>query len=830
LFTNEKPLRSTRSGSKTMLKHHLKTSIRNLAKGKLFTLINITGLAVGMTCFTVLTLFVIDELNFDRYHENADDIYRVYIHISVNGGEETNSKAGAPLGPALLKEFPEVINYTRMSQFTDPVFRYKDKAFREWSVFGVDPGFLEIFTVKMLEGDKKSALDLPNSIVLTASMAQKYFGGEESLGKTLTTENGDGYVVTGVIEDFPANTHMGGNFLIPISNNPKIQKHDWLSNEYTTYIVLQKGVDPQQFEKKLKTIVDTHIAHQVESTIGISMQRFYADGNKYDIKIQPLRSIYLHSKRKYGIDMNTDWSEFKSGDIAYVYLFSTAALFILLIAVLNFINLSTARSEKRSKEVGVRKTVGAGRVDLILQFLLESIMISTISALISLVLTELFLPFFNQLTGKMLSLQLITNPSSLLVALAGVILIGLLNGVYPALFLSSFKPIHVLKSGCGKSNRKGLLRSVLVVFQFSISVTLLIGTLLIKSQVDFMSNKDLGFNKEQLITVYNADFDINTQHVIKQEFLKNPHINSATFSSEMFRYGIPACGYFYENSTTSGPILSQYVDVDYDFLNTYEIDIKEGRFFNEDFSPDVRNIVVNEALLKDHALIDPIGKTMQRMVDGKMTDQYRIIGVIKDFNYESLHRNIRPLVLHLNPGKHNQVLTLRLDPANLSDTFSYLEKTWIQITGNEHFYYRFLDANLERLYRNEKKVQLTAGLFSCLAIFVACLGLYGNAVFMTEQKTKEVGIRKALGASVIEISLQISKQFSKWVIIANLVAWPVTYLLIDHWLKDFAYRIEIGWGIFILSGFISLFIALLTVSYQTIKTSLSNPVDALKYE
>ena len=812
-----------------MFTHHLKTSIRNLAKGKLFTLINLTGLAVGISCFTILALFVIDELNFDSYHEKADDIYRLYTNTLISGEEDTNSKVGGPMGPVLLRDFPEVVDYTRMGQPIDPVFSYGDKSFREWSIFGVDPSFLNIFSIRMLKGDRATALDLPNSIVLTESMAQKYFGEDDPIGKTLTSPDSGNFIVTGVIENFPANSHMSGDFFIPIENDPNIHNDNWLSLEYSTYIVLQKGVDPRQFEKKLETVVDTYVAHQAEKLMGISMRQFFAEGNRYSVKIQPLKSIYLQSKRKYGIDSNTEWGEYRMGDIAYVYLFSTAALFILLIAVLNFVNLSTARSERRSKEVGVRKTIGAGRGNLILQFLIESILITSIAALASLVLTELFLPVFNQLTGKSLSLRVFLHPIPLLIALAGILVIGMLNGAYPALFLSSFKPVQVLKASSGRSNRKSVLRSVLVVFQFSISVTLLIGTFLIRSQIEYMSHKDLGFNKEQLVVVYDADVDEHTQAVVKQEFLKNTRIKAATFSSEMFKNGIPGSGYLYEDMPHA-PILSQYIDVDYDFLDTYQIDLQEGRFFDEDFSADRHNIVINEAMIRDHHMVDPIGKTMTRLHDGRVTETYRIIGIFKDFNYESLHRDIRPLTLHLQPGTRNQVLTLRLDPQHLNETFSYMKKTWTQVTGKQHFYYRFLDVNLARLYESEQKVQTTAALFSCLAIFIACLGLYGNAVFITEQKTKEVGIRKALGASVAELSFQITKQFSKWVILANAIAWPVTYLLIDRWLQDFAYRIQIGWTVFVLSGILSLVIALATVGYQTVKTSLSNPVKALKYE
>ena len=815
-----------------MFKHHLKTSIRNLLKGKLFTAINVTGLAVGMACFTVLALFVIDELNFDRFYEKSDNIYRLYTDLQVNGETEVNSKVGLPLGPALQRDFPEVIDFTRMSQFIDPVFRYGDKAFREWSIWGVDPGFLRIFSVKMLEGDRETALELPNSIVLTESMARKYFADDSALGKTLATEDGGGFVVTGVIEDFPSNTHMNGDFFIPISNDPDIRLQNWISHRYTTYIILRDGVDPEAFRKKMnETVINNYIGPQFESLIDVNMDQFVAAGNRYRIGLQPLKSIYLESKRKYGIDENTEWNEFRMGDINYIYLFSAAAVFILIIAILNFVNLSTARSEKRSREVGVRKTIGAGRFDLAMQFMFESILISIGSALISLILSELFLPIFNQLTGKSLSIIQLINPIGILFVVTSVLLIGILNGLYPSLFLSSFRPAQVLKSGGGKSDRKSVLRSVLVVFQFSISIVLLIGSLLIKKQIDYMSHKDLGFNKEHLVIVYQADVNESTQQVVKREFLGNSHVKAATFCSEMFRNGIPGNGYIYEDIGNSSPILAQYVDADYDFINTYGITMKEGRYFDKNFSADEHNVVVNEAFYREQGLADPLGKTMQRIVEGDVDPTaYRIIGVISDFNYESLHRNIRPLVIHLNPAKHNQILTLRLDSENMSATFAYLKKTWKQVTGNENFYYRFVDANLQRLYENERKVQLTASFFSCLAIFIACLGLYGNAVFITEQKTKEVGIRKVLGASVVEITIQLSKQFSKWVILANIIAWPITYYLISQWLNDFAYRIEIGWSVFIVAGFVSLITALLTVSYQTIRASLSNPIKALKYE
>ena len=813
-----------------MLKNFFKTSIRTLINGRLFTLINITGLAVGIACFIILSLFIVDELSYDNFYNNSDNIYRVYVEMFINGEENITSKTAAPTGPVLFDNFPEVVSYTRLGQFVDPVFKSGDKAFKEWEVFAVDSAFFDIFSIKFISGDPKTALTEPYTIILTEEMSRKYFGDESAYGKILVTEDNVNYLVTGVIENFPKNSHFKCNFITSIYHHKEHAEQDWLNLYYSTYIVLRDGTDPAEFEKKLRIVRDDYFAPQVEKVLGQTMEDFYASGNRYEFKIQPLSSIYLYSTRDYGIDLNSEWGEVKTSDISYVYIFSIVAVFILLIAVINFMNLSTARSEKRVKEVGIRKTLGSNKSHLIGQFITESIVISFISCLFALVLVELLLPLFNNLAGKELNLEFVNHSLTIPILLLGVIVVGILAGSYPAFYLSSFQPVQIFKNNVGSQNRKSKLRSILVIAQFSISITLLISTFLIRNQLEYMLHKNLGLNKDYLITIYgvdNLDKQINT---FKQELLQDSRVISATYSLEIFRSGIPGSGYYLGKSTIGSPILTQVIDADPDFLDTYQINLKEGRFFREDFSTDTTSVVINETIVQDYAIEDPVGKIMMKIENDKTPEYYRIIGVVSNFNYESLHKNIKPLVIHFHKPRQNSVLVARLSSNELSETISYIKDTWSKFTGNDNLQYRFVDDTIARMYENEKRTSVISGIFTFIAIFIACLGLFALAAFVTEQKTKEIGIRKVLGASVIEITALLSKQFTRWVLIANLIAWPAAYYFIQTWLQDFAYRIEIGWSIFIYAALLALFIALITISFQTIKAALANPTDSLKYE
>jgi putative ABC transport system permease protein len=814
-----------------MLKNYFQIAIRNLKRDKVFSFINIAGLAVGITCFITLSLYIIYEFGYDRYNKNADRIYRVYVHSNINNIESNNSKTAAPLGAELSREFPEVINYTRIGYFGSYNLRYKDKIFKEWEIYAADSTYFDVFTLPFIYGNPKNALVHPNSIVLTEEMSKKYFGDEDPVGKSFIVDDKGSYLITGVMKDFPKNSHFRCRFLISMSTYPISQSNYWLNLWYSTYIVLKKGTDPHAFDDKMKNVVLNEVAPQAEAVLGVPLKDFFNKGNSYGFYLQPLTSIHLYSQRDYGIDLNTEWSNIDSSDIAYVYIFSAVALFILLIAIINFMNLATARSEKRSKEVGIRKTLGSGKSKLIIQFITESIFMSLLAVFLSIVMIETILPVFGKFVGRDLKLDFFNNIYTIPLIILFVLLVGTLAGSYPAFYLSSFQPSHILKPNSGRRGKKHLLRNTLVIIQFSISITLIIGTMIIKNQLDYIQNKNLGFNKEHLVSINNADALTNKLDAFKNELLKNPDISSVTKSSVMFQSGVPGNGYLYNKQTGTDVISFQYLDVDYDFLKTYGIKLKAGRYFSKAFPSDTSAVLINEAGAKECTAENPIGKTLKQIGINGEDRTYTIIGVIKDFNYESLHQKVRPLVLCLNKVRQpGSVLTVKVASLNFKQTIHYIEETWNKLTNNQRFSYNFVDQKLAQLYESEEKTGNITTVFSSLALFIACLGLFGLAAFITEQRTKEIGIRKVVGASILEIVMNLSKEFTKWVVLANLIAWPVAYYIMNNWLKNFAYSVNLDLSVFVLAGIIALIIALTTISFQTIKAARANPVESLKYE
>ncbi|MGE5796257.1 MAG: ABC transporter permease [Ignavibacteria bacterium] len=826
-----------------MLKNYFKIALRNLKKNKGNSLINILGLAVGIASCIVILLYVQNELSYDKFYKNADSIYRVYVKSSINGVESCNCKTAAPLGSTLVSNFPEVIKYTRIGFFGNHALRYIDKVYRERHVYTADSNFFDVFSLPLINGNPKTALSRPNCIVMTQSAAQKYFGSENPVGKILNADSQNSYLVTGIMKDFPANSSFRCDILLSMSTYPVTENDHWLNMSYTTYIVLKEGTDPLVFEKKLQSIVNDYVAPYAESVLGVSFNEFLKKGNAWDLYLQPLTSIYLYSQSDYGIDPNTEWGNQSRSSIDYVYIFSAIAFFILFLAVINFINLTTARSETRSKEVGIKKSLGSSRTKLIGQFLTESIIVALLSVIMSIAFVEIILPFFNQVAGKNLNLgifsSIYTIPGLILLA----IVIGILSGSYPAFYLSSFRPVHLFKSGFEKRIAKSTLRSGLVVVQFTISIALIIGTIIIGAQISFIQNKNLGFNKEHLYAVINFGVPENTLHVLKQELTKNPDIISLTNSSIMFYPGIPGDAYTFNEGEISNPVSSQYLDVDYNFLETYKIPLVRGRYFSEEFPSDSNSVVINEAMAREFLPAmpagrqagqaggeeDPVGKELIHI--GNHSKRYTIIGVIKNFNYQSLHEQIKPLVLFLSPvNQAASILTIRISSANIKNTVEFINSTWENITGGEDIYSSFIDQNLASLYKSEERAGRVATVFSGLAIFIACLGLFGLASFVTEQRKKEIGIRKVLGASVFELITMLSREFTKWVLIANLIAWPIAYFIMNNWLNNFAYRINITPWVFILSGITALFIALLTVGSHAVKAARANPIKSLRYE
>jgi putative ABC transport system permease protein len=805
---------------------------RNLMRNKIFSLINVIGLAIGVTCFLTLVIFIIDESGYDGYNENVNQIYRVIIHDKFSGQETTSAKTCPPLANALVRDFPELTKAARIGYFGQHNIRYGEKYFRENGIYTADSTYFDIFTLPFIYGNPKEALKRPNSIVITEKTAEKYFGNENPMGKTFIVDDRESYLITGVMKNYPLKSSFRCAFLLSMSTYTQPQAQDWLMGGYTTYILLKKGTDSHQFEIKMKRTVTNYVGPQAASMLGFSFDEFTAKGNVYEYLLQPLSTIYLRSQSDYNVDPNTEWGNMKFSNINYTYIFLVIGVFILLIAVFNFMNLATAKSEKRALEVGIRKTLGSEKSKLVWQFITESTLTCFLSVFISIVLTMLILPSFNQFTGSELKLELFNNISTIPLLLAFTIFVGFLAGSYPAFYLSSFPPSHIIKRKSMHGGSKNRIKSTLVILQFAISIALVIGTIIIKNQLDYIKNKDLGFLKENIIAINNGSSLGKYVKAFQSEISRNPNVISSTASSLMFASGIPADGYLYNKKTGTDVVGCQFLDVDYDFAKTYQLKMKSGRFFSEEFLIDSAAFVINETAVKAFNTSDPIGKDLTEVTSTyKDSKTFKIIGVVKDFNYESLHQTVRPLILHLSPVKQaSTIISVRVKTNDISNTLKSLESTWKTFVNKEKINRSFVEENLASMYVNEEKVGTLTTVFSFLAIFIACLGLFGLVSFVTQQRFKEIGIRKVLGASVFEIVILLSKEFTRWVIYANIIAWPIAFYFMNNWLQNFAYRTNISWIVFVISGLLALIIAIVTVSLQAVNAALANPIEALHYD
>jgi putative ABC transport system permease protein len=807
-----------------MIENYLRVAFRNLRNYKAYSFINIAGLSVGIACCIIIVLFVREELSYDRYNVHADQIYRPGFEATFNGREIKSALSPAPMGATVFRDLPEVAAYTRLHYEGSCVIRYENKTFVEEKLFWADSSLFDVFTLPLVAGNPKTALTQPNTVVITESTARKYFGNDNPIGKFLNVDNRTGYMVTGVMKDVPRTSHFHPDFLASLTSVSDGRNPNWLSNNYYTYFLLKKGTDPADFKRKIENELVTHAGPQLKAVTGVSMDQFLSAGNKVGFILQPLTSIHLNSHLDYELEQN--------GDISTVYIFSAIAIAILLIACINFINLATARSEKRSKEVAIRKTLGSPRSHLVWQFMAESVMMSGAAVLLAIGIVEVLLPFFNDTTGTKLSLGLFADPLAIPFLVVLTIAVGVIAGSYPAFYLSSFRPVDVLKSKGEKGGRKSFLRNGLVVFQFAISITLFIGTLVIFNQLMYVQTKNLGFDREESLVIYRTG-DLSGQiRSFEHELRENKDIVAVTNSS-----GIPGNQYSDSGFWLEGTGVSQLVDLrtmraDYDFAKTYGLRMADGRFFSKEHPSDSAAVVVNEEVERAFGVKDIVGKYLVLPGETK-ADQMRlqVVGVLKDFNYHSLHEPIRPLVISLLPDTEAaSFVTVRLAPGNHLNTISYIESAWKKYAGNEEFTFGFLDDELQQLYSADRRTSRIAGAFSVLAIFIASLGLLGLAAFTTEQRTKEIGIRKVLGASVPEVIALLSGQFTRWVLIANVVAWPLAYYIMNKWLQNFAYRVDISIWTFVLSGVLALTIALATVSSHAIKAATANPVESLRYE
>jgi len=796
-----------------MLDTYLKIAIRNLIKHKIFSIINILGLAIGLACFILIMLWVQDELSYDRFHKNEDHIYLV-LRSDIGKPSAVTSKM---LAPALKDELPEVINATSFVQFPESIksyLKYKDKGFEE--IFGlVDPQFFDIFSFDFKDRNPQSAFLNPNSIVLTESMAKKYFGDNNALGESLDlTLLGQTRTlkVTGVLENIPHNSHIQREIFIPISYVKKtygIEDWDsWYNRPSRTYILTQRDVDILALEHKIANCEREHLPTQNLENLSYSLL--------------PLKKIHLHANN---IEFFTS-----TGDIKYVYIFTIIAVIILLIASMNYMNLSNALSLKRTKEIGIQKVVGAHRSNLIRQYLGETLILTFIAMGCALILVELFLPVLNRLSEKSLIIPYL-NPQFLFMIFMITLTTGIISGLYPAIFISGFQPIQILKGKFNIGTSTINLRKGLIIFQFTLSIIIIICTIIVYSQLKFIQNSKLGYDKENIVCL-RIKGDIYGQYdAFKNEILENTNILSISRSEPMDINSLGNTeGLYWPGKNENQGFSIWLLHSDCDFASTYKIEMLEGRFYSEQFPTDKTSaFVLNEAAVEVMGLQSPIGQEITLW--GR---KGKIIGITKNFHFSSFHNAIETLIFRIpDPKEHGiyyRELSIRIKPNSTNQSMAYLKNTWKSFFPAEPFDYYFVHDQLNTSYRGEQRMGELFRYFSFLAIFIACLGLFGLAAFAAERRTKEIGIRKVLGASVSGIVGMLSKEFIILVLIANVVAWPVAWYAMSRWLQDFAYRISLGIGTFILAGLLALVIALLTVSWQALRAATANPVESLRYE
>jgi len=782
-----------------MIRNYLKIAIRNLKKHKAYSFINIFGLAVGLATCILILLWVQDEVSYDQFHTNLDSLYRVVCYDRINSSEKF-SVTSPPIAAALEQNFPEILRATRYYELSKQLVKVGDKKFVENDVSVADSAFLEMFSFPLIQGDPKAALRYPHTALVTESTAHKYFGTEDPIGKVLSLGGRYDIQVTGVLKDLPSNSHLQFSILMPVMILKELgwNLDDWERFFIHTYIQQHPESAPIEASKILEIY---------EKGVG--------EPSNIRFELLPVRDIHLRSA---GI-----WGYGADGNIRNVYLFSIIAAFVLLIACVNFMNLSTARSGDRAKEVGMRKVVGAHRKDIIQQFFGESMLLAFIALGISLIIVRIVLPVFNNLTAKDMALNISSN-GSLLMFLVGIALVtGLVSGIYPALLLSGFKPVVMFKrKSISTKNIHSLFRKIMVVAQFSLSIALIIGTGIIYSQLNFMQQMELGFDREHVVCLQLTPSLKERYGVMKEELLRLPGVSNVTTAS-----GRPFAGF--SSTIWEGRDGTKHVDlfftrVDHDFCKTFGMTIVDGRFFSKDFSTDKESYVLNETAIRQMELENPLGEQIE-FHEQKGT----VIGIIKDYNFRSLHSKIAPLLLTLSE-KGQDYMSIKVMPGNLRSTLDQIESVWSQFEQDYPFRYNFLNDEFDRMYRAEIRFRNIFGYFAGLAIVISCLGLFGLASFMAEKRTKEIGVRKVLGASIGGIAVLLAKEFTKWVIVANAVAWPLAYWAMKEWLTGFAYRTEMGVGIFLISGGLALVVAWMTVGYKSVRAALTNPVDCLRYE
>jgi putative ABC transport system permease protein len=807
-----------------MLLNYLKIALRNLFRSRLYSSINILGLAIGLAACLMIFLWVRDELSYDRFHSQADNIFRVERKVDFRDIHGQAPITSGPYGPSLVRDYPEVEGYVRI-ETEELAIKDHRSIFRRQRMIFSDNTLFQVFDFHLEEGDPETALIQPKSIVLTREMAQQYLGGgrEDILGRTLTVDwNGTvlDFQVTGILEEVPANSHLHFEAAASISTYPEEFLAQWFNNSIYTYVALDEGADPADLEAKLPGFLTKYMGSQFAAFVGPEEDITEV----FQLKMKPLLDIHLYPSEQFDVET--------SGSMASVLIFSAIAALILVIACINFMSLSTARANKRAREVGMRKTIGALKRQLWGQFLGESVFLSLVALALAVFLIFVFLPAFNSLASKDLHVSTLFSLENMFILFGVAVLTGVMAGLYPAFYLTAFEPVIVLKGSALSGTGKSAFRRAMAVIQFAISITLVIGTLIIFKQMDYLQNKSLGFDKENMLLLSTESDTVRQGLDVFRDTLKaNPRISSVSGSSD-----VPGSRAFSDTvfkRDDSDDIFSlMFISVDHDFMDTYGFQLKHGRDFSRGFSTDLGG-----AAVLNTAAVQELGYTLEEVINRKLLmavsetefTELSIIGVVDDFHFKSLHRTIEPLALMVRPDR-TRIISVRILPGDMQETLAFIEGKWAEIFPGEEFNYSFLDQKMALLYTSEGRMRDIFLIFSALSIFVACLGLFGLAAFTAEERTKEIGVRKVLGASSANILLLLSKEFTKWVIAANFIAWPVAYYVMNRWMQNFAYRTSLGIWPFLLSAVLALGIALITVSAQSIRAALADPIDSLRYE
>ncbi|TRX60086.1 FtsX-like permease family protein [Fulvivirga sp. M361] len=803
----------------SMFRNFYFTAIRNLIKNKGYSSINIAGLTIGMTSFIFISLFIVNELSYDRFHSDYKNIYRARSEGQIRAQRVDNATTPSPMAKTLLNTYPEVVKVTRVRK-SDPLLVEKGSSkINEEGILYADSTFFDVFDFNLVEGDPATALVHPRSMLLTETYAKKYFGEEEPIGKHLSIEKDTIlYTITGVLEDVPANSHIQFNMLCSMSSNASWDNDRWVDGLFYTYVILADKVNVEALEEKMQDLVYQYLAPEIEYYTELTMAEWEGSGNHVTYSLFPVKDIHLYSKSIREIGVN--------GNISYIYIYSVIALIIVFIAIFNFINLATAQSTSRAREVGVRKVMGSTKTGLIYQFIFESVIVSSISTILAAILVTVFMPSFIHLVGKPLTFGLTSSYIGLLALFGLTIVVGVLAGSYPAFVLATSKPVDALKGASRSGSRVGWLRNFLVIIQFAASIVIIIGTLVVYYQIDFMLTKNLGFDKERTLVIRRPDALANNLEAFKNELLLDPAISAVVNSKT-----IPGKNYAirsYRRKDRSETHIFKNNQVGFGYEAVMGLELISGRYFSQEYSSDSNAVIINESAARSLGFEDPIGQNLTSSF--RRGELLEIIGVVKDYNIESLHRPIEPTSLELRPTTTKGYISVKMtSDLNVRETIQYIEKAW-HTHSDKPLQYFFFDEDYENLYRSESATGKVFVVFAALSIFIACLGLIGLIAYTIAVRKKEIGIRKVLGANTGILIRLLSSEIVRLIIIATLVSWPLAYFATDYWLQNFADRLDIDLWIYAVPTLIVLLIGCLAISFQTIRASLSNPIHALKEE